>query len=288
MPTSFSASSARPGWAPGEYEPLDTKLARSAKPYFVIQLCLYAELMAGVQGEVPESVGLVLNKRGLQTFDFDEFGSYFRRMKSRFLAAVETELADTYPEPVEHCELCDWMVPCEERREGDDHLSLVAKLSRGQAVKLGEEGIGTVAALAAANDGQRPRGMAADTFEKLRSQAGLQVAERESGERASALLKPGEPGLGPPRGFALMPEPSEGDVFFDIEGDPFFDGGLEYLWGSTTRGRRARVPPLLGHDPSGEKRAFEEFVDFVCERRERFPDMHVYHYAPYERTALEG
>jgi hypothetical protein len=129
--------------------------------------------------------------------------------------------------------------------------------------------------------------MAADTFEKLRSQACLQVAERESGERALALLKPEEPGLGPPRGFALMPEPSEGDVFFDIEGDPFYDEGLEYLWGVTyVEDGELAFRAFWGPNPSREKRAFEEFVDFVFERRERFPDMHIYHYAPYERTAL--
>ena len=75
-----------------------------------------------------------------------------------------------------------------------------------------------------------------------------------------------------------------GDVFFDIEGDPFFDDGLEYLWG---------VEPLEAKKPTSfeafwgpttsEKQAFERFVDFVIERRERFPDLHVYHYAPYER-----
>ena len=35
-----------------------------------------------------------------------------------------------------------------------------------------------------------------------------------------------------------------------------------------------------------ERRGFERLVDHIVERRRRFPGMHVYHYAPYERTAL--
>src|SRR5205823_7918000 len=34
------------------------------------------------------------------------------------------------------------------------------------------------------------------------------------------------------------------------------------------------------------KQAFEQLIDALVERRRRFPGLHVYHYAPYERTAL--
>ena len=34
------------------------------------------------------------------------------------------------------------------------------------------------------------------------------------------------------------------------------------------------------------KPAFEAFIDFITERRKRYPAMHVYHYAPYEKAAL--
>ncbi len=38
---------------------------------------------------------------------------------------------------------------------------------------------------------------------------------------------------------------------------------------------------------AGEKRAFERLIDFIVERHARHPNMHVYHYAPYEPTALK-
>ena len=75
--------------------------------------------------------------------------------------------------------------------------------------------------------------MGEQTFERLRQQARLQVAQRESGTPSYELLAPELDPDSPRRGFALLPQPSEGDVFFDIEGDPFYEDGLEYLWGVT-------------------------------------------------------
>ena len=36
-----------------------------------------------------------------------------------------------------------------------------------------------------------------------------------------------------------------------------------------------------------EKARFEAFIDFVIARLNRHPDLHIYHYAPYEPTALK-
>src|SRR5262249_30248263 len=44
--------------------------------------------------------------------------------------------------------------------------------------------------------------------------------------------------------------------------------------------------PIWAHDRDGERLAFERFIDLVRERRETFPDMHVYHYAAYEPITL--
>ena len=85
--------------------------------------------------------------------------------------------------------------------------------------------------------------------------------------------------------------PDAGDVWLDLEGHPFYETarGLEYLFGwcyrdesgeVVYRGRSGR------RDRDGERRAFERFVDWVVERRRRYPALHVYHYAAYERTAL--
>ena len=91
-------------------------------------------------------------------------------------------------------------------------------------------------------------------------------------------------------GLSLLPEPSPGDIFFDFEGDPFVgEGGLEFCsampsWARTERTYAPRTGPSRRAD---EKSAFERFVDFVMARLRDYPDLHIYHFAPYEPGALK-
>lgn len=227
---------------------------------------------------------VVLGSGEGQSFRVDEFFALYRRLRRRYEARLAEEFAGTYPDPVEHCELCRWSVHCDARREADDHLSLVARLGRAQTVRLSEAGITTVARLAGADPGERPPSLAPETFARLREQARLQVHERSTREQVYELVAPEED-----RGFARLPEPRTGDLFFDIEGDPFFAGeGLEYLLGVTrVEGGEPVYRAFWAHDCREEKRAFETFVDFVIAALAEDPSIHVYHYAAYESTALK-
>src|SRR5262249_21266372 len=103
----------------------------------------------------------------------------------------------------------------------------------------------------------------------------------------------------PGRGLALLPAPSPGDVFLDLEADPYVDeGGLEYLFGWATAdaappGTLALEvgPPVyrarwaLGR--ATEKAGFEAAVDAIMEQWAADPNMHVYHYGAYEPGALK-
>ncbi len=224
-----------------------------------------------------------------KTLALADFAAYYRRLRRLFEAELSDGLSASYPDPVPHCGLCRWSDVCDERRRSDDHLSLVARITRAQTAKLAARGVSTVAELAELGADGRPPGIGEVSFERLRQQARLQVAQRESGAPSYELLEPPlEQTDGARRGFALLPRPSEGDVFFDIEGDPFYEDGLEYLWGvSHVDDGKECFTAFWGRDRAEEKKAFEAFVDFVIARRERYPDMHVYHYAPYEPTVLK-
>ena len=274
------------------YEVADTKLARRVKPYFLLQLCFYSELVEAIQGVAPERMHVVLGSRDTQSFRVAEFAAYYRSVKHGFESVVDAGLSSTYPEPVEHCALCRWEEHCVAQRESDDHLSLVARIQRSQRTRLVEQGVTTVTQLAAAEPADRPKRIGTTTFESLRAQARLQIEQRGSGELRYELLPPEQD-----CGFAHLPKPSQGDVFFDVEGDPFFDDGLEYLFGlvsvegksnfDITPTEQPKFTAFWAEDRSSEKQAFEKFIDFVIERMERFPDLHVYHYASYEATAIK-
>jgi tetratricopeptide (TPR) repeat protein len=70
-----------------------------------------------------------------ETFRPDDYLAYYRRVRERFLEAVESG-AETYPYPVEFCGLCDFLALCRRQWEKDDHLTLVAGISRTQVERL--------------------------------------------------------------------------------------------------------------------------------------------------------
>lgn len=264
------------------YEPVDTKLARSVKPAYLVQLGLYADMIAQVQGTHPRRAYVALGSGVEESFRLVDFTRTLAVAKARYGDFVAAEAPASRSDPCSACDLCGWRDHCAATWEAEDHLSRVAGLSRPQITKLTDAGITTMAALADAPEDMRVPRMAPATFDKLRAQARLQRARLAGGDPVVQTLAP-EPG----RGFALLPKPDPADLFFDLEGDPLTEGGLEYLWGVHYRDSGA---PLFryrwGHDPRAEREAFEDTVDWMVTHLAAHPGAHIYHYAPYEVTAL--
>jgi predicted RecB family nuclease len=268
----------------GSCEAYDTKLARHGKPAHVLQLCFYSEEIGRIQGRLPERMHIALGSGETESYRVLDFLAYYRRVRDRFLDAVRHP-RPTEPWPVDHCGICDFLPLCEAWWDEHDHLTRVANIRRDQIVRLREAGITTLAELGDTSRETAVPRIAAATFENIRHQAELQLRHRRSGEHVYETLLPEDE-----RGFALLPKPSPSDLFFDMEGDPFWEpsGGLEYLFGVLWHeDGEEQFRPFWAHDRAGERRAFEEFVDFIGERLERHPDLHVYHYAPYEPTTLK-
>jgi predicted RecB family nuclease len=271
------------------YEVLDTKLALESKPYFLVQLCNYGEHLERIQGVMPAHGSIVLGDGSEERYRLHDYLAYYRHLKARYLefvtdpARANEDDAATYPHRCTHCAICRWDEACKAKRRADDHLSLVASMRRDQIAKLETAGITSTAALARADDLARPGPMSAETFAKLRRQARLQNRARTEGGMHYELIE-----HAPPMGFALLPAPAPGDVFFDMEGDPLYEPGrgLEYLFGCWLPDDEPHFRAFWGCDRAAEKAAFEAFVDFIVERRRHYPGLHVYHYAPYEKTAL--
>jgi len=264
------------------YEAWDAKLARHARPYFLLQLCFYSGQLERIQGVAPDWMVVVPGTSEPQRMRYRDFDAYYSAVRQRFLgAAVST--APTYPYPVPHCTFCDYHDDCEERWRRDDHLSLVAGIRRDQVLRLNEAGILTVAQLGAI-DATRRIGIGAVALDRLRHQASLQDGYRRSGRHCVDVLR-----LDERTGFRLLPMRAPGDIFFDMEGDPYYEParGLEYLFGVLTTSPSTTFRSFMALTRDEEKRACEQFIDFVCARLVEFPDLHVYHYAPYETSALK-
>ena len=272
------------------YEAVDTKLARETKAGTVLQLCLYSDLLAEAQGAAPEYMYVVTPWSDFepQRYRFADYAAYFRKVRDALQESLAGQQAEeTYPDPVEHCDICRWRESCDKRRRDDDHLCLVAGISKLQIAELKRRGVNTLKELAASPLplSWKPERGSVNSYTKVREQARIQVAARESGEHKYELLTV-EPGFG----FTCLPEPSSGDIFFDLEGDPFVgEHGIEYLFGYvyTDDNGDAVYRGDWAFTRAEEKQVFESFVDFVMERWDQYPDLHIYHYAPYEPSALK-
>ena len=267
------------------YEPWDTKLARSTRAHFLVQLSAYADLLEAVQGLRPRECATVLGTGVVERFLVDEFFYYYRNLKRDFLAFQERFDPNRMPDPGLERSHGRWSEAASEILAAADHLSQVAGITRSQIQQFEAAGVKAFADLASLDE--RPiKGIKALTRDRLRAQARQQVRSRgaEVPSWQFAPLRPDEPR----RGFALLPPPSELDVWFDMEGFPFVDPRLEYLFGAVCfESGQSIFHDWWAHDAAQEKQAFEVFIDWVFDRWTRDPSMHIYHYAAYERTALK-
>jgi uncharacterized protein len=264
------------------YEVVDTKLARSIKPQVVHQLSLYARLVARVQGEGTDRAHVLLGDGTEEVVELRRYAALHRHVVARLEAIVAATPVDVYPEPVAHCPLCRLERECLKRRRDDDHLSFVAGARRTHRDVLVAHGTGTLEALATLPLADEIPDLAPERLDILRSQAGLQRESRETGLPTQRHL-PAER----ERGYARLPRRSEGDVFFDFEGDPYVGTrGIEYLWGWTTTDGDYEC--LWAHDDAQEAAALREFIAWIDARRERFPDLHVFHYGAHEASKLKS
>ena len=156
------------------YTPWDTKLARSAKPYFLVQLCAYADLLEAVRGHRPAEFVFVLGQGDVLRFDTRHFFYYYRQLKRSFVAFQAGWSQDAAPDPGLDRGWGQWAKAAEQVLRERDHLSGVAGITRGQVRRLEEAGITTLTALAVCEPDRRVPNVSAPVFARLCDQARLQ------------------------------------------------------------------------------------------------------------------
>src|SRR6185436_4012526 len=118
------------------YEAVDTKLARTAKAKFLIQLCFYSDLLNQIQGAEARFMHLVLGDQTEHTYRLADYSRYYGVVRSRFLAFTARHPNVTYPERVDYCQFCPWRELCAERWKSDDNLNQVDGITRTQIKRL--------------------------------------------------------------------------------------------------------------------------------------------------------
>jgi predicted RecB family nuclease len=270
------------------YEAWDTKLSKTTRPYFIVQLCCYSWMLESIQGRLPEDVVVVLGNKKEERMRIAPYFAYFENLKKQFLFAQQNFTGDMkdMPDPAYCNEFGVWGTYAKQLMQQSDSLSIVANIRKSQIKKLNDIGVKTLTDLAQ-TDRPSVKGISLDTFAKIKAQAEIQLESRGAAKPKFKVLK-AEQG----KGLSGLPSASPLDVFFDIEGHPLMEGGLEYLWGvsyhntEAAQGKQYAFKDWWAHDQAQEKLAFEGFIDWVYARWLADPAMHIYHYASYEITAI--
>lgn len=267
--------------ADGAYEVYDTKLARHAKIPALLQLAAYAEQMIARGVRVGEEVHLVLGDGSVTSHALAVIAPVYRVQSARLREVLTDRLAAEEPlawgdSRYVACGRCSVCAP--EVQVHRDPI-LVAGMRLDQRAKLAAVGVMTLDALAE-HDGPVP-GLGSGTLETLRAQARLQVRSETSPVPAVEVIDTTV--------LAALPAPDPGDLFFDFEGDPLHtednrEWGLDYLFGMVDD--HEEFTAFWAHDLAAERQALLDFMAHLRERRARYPRMHVYHYASYERAHL--
>jgi len=292
------------------WEVWDSKLARSAKDAALIQLAAYVDQLNLLEVPVSPEVRLILGDGTHSIHDVTELLPNYWDARSTLLALMAERQSDPLPVPWadERYVACGTKncPACREQIHLNDDLFQIAKIRAAQRSKLRIAGFTTMTDFANASRQEvlrRTSGISPDTVAQLHLQASLQHATltHPEGTPAWEILSP--------KILDNIPAPSPGDVFFDFEGDPNYqecdsDGrgrsslsqgddavwfGIEYLFGMWGEGLgQEGFLPLWAETFDEEKSALERFCALMTERHAAHPDMHVYHYAPYERTKLKA
>ena len=270
----------------GRYLVQDTKLARSARVTALLQLAAYAEQLKRLGVPTADTVQLLLGDGTVSEHRLRDITPVYRQRRKRLHQIIRERLNDTDLvawSDVRYtvCGHCD---VCEAEIEATRDVLLVAGMRVTQRSRLADADIRTIDEFAASRGPVDGIGDAA--LNALRQQARLQLTASLSDVAHTA--PPIE--VIDPAALSAIPAPDDGDIFFDFEGDPLYTEGdatrwgLDYLFGLVDR--NGEFTAYWGHDFAEEKQALRDFLDNVASRRRQHPNLHIYHYASYERTHL--
>ncbi|MFO1076275.1 MAG: TM0106 family RecB-like putative nuclease [Planctomycetota bacterium] len=140
------------------YEVIDVKTSGRARGDQVLQVVFYSQLLAEVQGRMPEHGALILKDRSEERFAIADYLGAGREVLAA-LGRLRADVDEAQPFLQAGCATCYFNHRCLPELAARNDLSLVMGMSRGAAAILRELGVATVQDLATFHpEGARQRG----------------------------------------------------------------------------------------------------------------------------------
>ena len=270
-----------------KYSAWDAKLSQSPKVDYQNQVALYADVLQSL-GYLSESQhGLILGSRKIAEFGAEPLLAQMYPIRDSFIGELNF-LVGNPPKTIEdlgvlvcdassYCTICEYPALCDHSRREANHLQLVANITKSAIESLAQVGVTTIRSLAEF-EGSTEK-LSETQVASLSLQARLQQHTYDTGEPIFEVVNR--------ETLELLPQPTQGDLFFDIEGFTFFPepGGLEYLWGYSEASGDFHFD--WADSRLAEELAFTNFMTSVLHNQKQYPGSKVYHYANYEQAAIK-
>ena len=264
-----------------KYEVLDAKLAKHIKPEYIIQLCCYSELLECTQDSICDIAQIYLGDDSYKDIKINDFYIFYQKIKDAFIKDMQSAVSGP-PLPDNFTQWGAFSEYAESYFQEHDHLIQLPDIRQSQIKKLHQAKIMTINNLLD-NSIDRISGMDQHAFKRIKNQAEMHVKTLNVGSIQYKVLDDCEKELG----LYSLPPKSSLDIYFDIESNPFYkDMPLHYLWGAAYEGTKNDFKAWWAHSDEEMKIVFEDFIDWVYQKRQTNPSMHVYHYGQFEITAI--
>ncbi|MEH2455732.1 TM0106 family RecB-like putative nuclease [Nostoc sp.] len=252
------------------YVPAGIELGKRPKQEYQVVAAFHAQVLATVQGVVPEIAWLLLRRTNDRSYAVDLF-KWIPRMQQILEEFIQVLELPNPPEVFisrQKCNLCHWYSQCYAVAQSEKHLSLLPGVTPIRYTQLQALAITTLESLANTSP---------STLENLLG-FDKEVAPKLVMQAQSALER--RPIILPyPLPIKDITFTAPIELYFDIEAQPDLD--LDYLLGVLVVDRLANTEQFysfLADKPEDEELVWQQFLDLVWQ----YPEAPIYHFCVYE------
>ena len=255
-----------------EYIPVNIKLGRKPKPEYKLISAFHAQILAIVQGKMPERSQLILKEHNSHHINL-----------THWLAKMQETVADCLymlankdePEVFisrQRCSLCSWYGFCHDVARSIEHLSLIPGVTPKRYEYLQALGIDTAETLIDVPQDILAEALGFDVAQQLKQQVTAIQSDRPAIRSNFNLID-------------TQPIPSDAiELYFDIEAEP--ERQTDYLLGVLLVDRVNKTEKFyafLAENPEDEGKIWQKFLDFIA----LYPNAPIFHYSEYEADTIK-
>ena len=266
------------------YRIVDTKLSKTPKASHVMQIMIYSIIISKLTGQIPTEASIISPDKENTTnfiehkFQTNKFIHYIKRRMELIEGFISTN-NETIPAPCSYCDYCEYKNHCKKIWEKEKSIFEITGVTKNQVLRLGKAGIHNLKELIASKGSIS--NFNSSILEKIKHKAKLRLDKLNGGKPKYYIL-------GNDKGLEnFLPTESPADIYFDIEGDPLINDGLEYLFGYVKGNKEtSKFNAIWAHDKNEEKEAIKQLIKFLHQHCLENKNAHIYHYNSYEVNAL--